>query len=66
MIREVLDNLIEKDRRVLLYAFESDLPAHIETSKGRFVGVNIDPKNKRFKILEQTGVWSIGELTNEM
>ncbi|MCK9460587.1 MAG: hypothetical protein M0R80_13190 [Proteobacteria bacterium] len=66
MIREVLDNLVERDRRVLLHAFDTDLSQYIETSKDRFVGVHIDPNNKKFKITESVGAWSIGELTHEM
>lgn len=62
MIREVLDNLTEYERRVLIHSFENDIPQHIEVSKGRFVGVHLDPKNQKYNILESCGVWSIGEL----
>lgn len=61
MIRELIDNLDDSERQRLMIGFENEFAQHVELPEGKFVGVNITGDAK-FNILEQTGVWSYGEL----
>ncbi len=59
-LKSKLDNLIVKDRRRLMHAFEMHISQFVQLPDNYFVGVNISSPN--FKILEHVGAWSYGEI----
>lgn len=61
-IKEILDRLADKDRRLLNYAFEHGLEQHVKLEGGKYVGVNI--KNyQNLKPELEAGLWSFGTVT---
>ncbi len=59
-LKSKLDNLTIEQRRKLMHAFEMHITQHVKLSNNHFVGVNISTPS--FKILEQAGVWSYGQI----
>ena len=59
-LKSKLDNLTVKERQRLMHAFEMHISQHVKLSNNHFIGVNISAPS--FKILEQVGVWSYGQL----
>ena len=62
MIRAVLDNLLDQERKQLMHAFENGFSQYIELPKGRYVGVNVDHLS-HLDTIEQAGKWSYGKVT---
>ena len=60
-IKETLNTLSEKERRLLMYAFEHDLGQHVTISGNRFIGVNVE-HTKSLSVEESAGVWAIGRV----
>ncbi|MEE9548749.1 MAG: hypothetical protein V3V68_05280 [Nitrosomonadaceae bacterium] len=61
-LKSKLDNLTVEQRRRLMHAFEMRIVQYIKLSDDYFVGVNISIPN--FKIIEQIGSWSYGQITS--
>lgn len=61
MIRELIEKLDPRERQRLMIGFENEFSQHVELPDGKFIGVNM-PEDEKFDILEQTGVWSYGEI----
>jgi hypothetical protein len=61
MIKSVLDNLEEQERRRLQVAFEDGFCQIVELPLGKFVGVNVDGI-KNIRVREQAGVWAYGDI----
>ena len=59
-LKSKLDNLTSEQRRRLMHAFEMHISQFIELPNNHFIGVNISMPS--FKIVEQTGVWSYGQI----
>jgi hypothetical protein len=59
MIRQILDELPEQKRRLLMYAFEHDLGQYVQLDGGKFVGVNIQ-NIRNLQITESAGKWAVG------
>jgi len=58
-IKEVLNSLDDKDRRLLMYAFEQGIAQYVSLPNGKYIGVNTI--NMKHLIPEQeAGVWSYG------
>lgn len=62
-IKEVLNTLPDKDRRLLMYAFEHELSQYVELEGNMYIGVNISG-NKRLIPDSEAGVWSYGKVKN--
>lgn len=61
-LKSKLDNLTVAERRRLMHAFEMHISQHVQLPDNYFVGVNISTPS--FKIIEQTGVWSFGQINS--
>ena len=62
-IKEILNNLEDKDRRLLMYAFENSIAQFVALPDGKYVGVNTS--NIKHLAPEQVaGVWSYGKDNN--
>lgn len=61
MIKEIMDKLSEEDKKQLMIAFEGEFTQIVELGDSKFIGVNV-VDSETHNILEQTGVWSYGEL----
>lgn len=61
-LKSKLDNLTAGQRRRLMHAFEMHITQYVKLPDNHFVGVNISMPS--FKILEQTGVWSYGQINS--
>lgn len=58
-LRAILDDLTDRDRRVLEYAFEHGLSQMVQTDDPMIkIGVNIGD-DKSTEVIEQVGVWSL-------
>lgn len=61
-LKSKLDNLTTEQRRRLMHAFEIHIVQYVKLPDNYFVGVNISIPG--FKIIEQTGVWSYGQINS--
>ncbi len=61
-LKSKLDGLSTEQRRRLMHAFEMSITQYIKLPNNHFVGVNVSTPS--FKILEQTGVWSYGQINS--
>lgn len=59
MIRAVLDQLTQTERRLLNYAFEHQLGQYVELPHGRYIGVHLEGM-RHLEPQEQAGAWSYG------
>ena len=60
MIKDVLDNLQDDQRRQLFYAFDHEFAQHVVLPDNKFVGVNVvDP---HLVAEESAGVWTYGTI----
>lgn len=59
MLKEVLDNLTDEQRKQLMYAFENDLSQHVDLPGGRYIGVNTSHV-RHLHASESAGKWSYG------
>ena len=64
MISEIFQQLDDDVQTRLMIGFENDFAQHVELSEGMFLGVHI-PDDPKFNVLEQSGVWTYGELKDE-
>jgi len=60
-IKETLSSLSDKERRLLMYAFEHSLGQHVTLPDNRFIGVNVE-HIKNLEIEESAGVWAVGKV----
>lgn len=60
-IKETLNSLSEKERRLLMYAFEHEIGQHITLDDNRFIGVHVE-HTKSLEIEESAGVWAMGKV----
>lgn len=63
LIKDVLDTLDHKEKRLLMYAFEHDLTQYINLEDGQYIGVNTN-RLKHLVPDQEAGVWSIGKVKN--
>lgn len=59
MIKDILNDLDDKERRLLMYAFENDLAQYIDLGDGKYVGVNTS-QIKHLEPIEVAGLWAYG------
>jgi len=64
MISEIYEQLDDAEKQRLMIGFENEFAQHVELPEGKFIGVNMS-EDKKFNILEQSGIWSYGEITDE-
>ena len=60
-LSEIAKNLMEKERNKLIDALDLGTPEYVEIGEW-FIGVNINPLNTDFNIIETKGHWSFGRL----
>ena len=60
-IKETLVALKDKERRLLMYAFEHDLSQHVSTPDNGFIGVNVT-HIRSLEIIQEAGVWAVGKV----
>jgi len=61
MIKVILDQLTDEERRQLMYAFEHEFSQYIKLPLGKFIGVNVAPI-VHLKIKESAGKWAYGDI----
>lgn len=60
MIKRILNRLPKSSRRALMLAFNECDSLIIKLEDNKFIGVNV-VINNQFTVLEQHGVWTVGE-----
>ena len=60
-IKETLGALSDKERRLLMYAFEHSLGQHVTLPGNRFIGVNVE-HIKSLEVEDVAGAWAIGRV----
>jgi len=61
MLRAVLDNLLDEERRQLNYAFENEMAQFVPLPQGKYIGVNAQ-HIKHLEPVETVGAWSYGNI----
>lgn len=60
-IKETLTSLTDKERRLLMYAFEHSLSQYVSIQDNRFIGVNVT-HIRSLEINQEAGVWAVGKV----
>ncbi len=63
-LKDTLLSLPQNQQNTLMYAFDNNIPQHVEYGNNKFIGVNLYQNNvqKNFVILKSVGSWSTGEI----
>jgi hypothetical protein len=64
-LRTLIKELSPENRKLLMYAFEEQIPQYVSVGNGIIVGVYLQ-ENPLIKIIESAGAWSKGELSGEV
>lgn len=66
-LKDKLLSLPQNQQNTLMYAFDNNIPQHIEYGENKFIGVHLNKENiqKNLVILESVGSWSTGEVNKQ-
>lgn len=66
-LKETLLSLPQNHQNTLMYAFDNNIPQHIEYGSGKFIGVHLyqDNLQKNMVINQSVGSWSSGEIKTQ-
>ena len=61
-IRQIVEDLTDEQRKVLMHAFNNGLEACVEYNCGKFVAVNLGSPPSYLEVEEEMGRWSAGKV----
>lgn len=65
MIKEILKQLDQEKKEVLLYALEQEITQIVDLGDQTFIAVNLNINNPKYIVIETSGLWVYGRYNRD-